>query len=119
MSRTKSIIAALAAIGFGAGASSAIAGDTARNEDRVEYDASKAKVMREAAAKPARAAKPSVRDGFELVPGEAGWQLVQHKYELRSGRFEHSDECDHVIRSASAAPQPGDVERIRQFYPGG
>ena len=56
-------------------------------------------------------------NGFEPVAGEAGWQLSQHKYVYAGGKWRHSDECDHVIRSASV-PTPADIERNRTFSPG-
>lgn len=61
--------------------------------------------------------KGAVRDGFEPAAGEAGWQLSQHRYVLKDGKLEHGDECDHVIRSASAA-SPADIERARAQSPG-
>ena len=47
-------------------------------------------------------------NGFEYIGGDGGWQLAEHKYVLRDGRFAHSDECDHAIRSAQAVT-PADV----------
>ena len=47
-------------------------------------------------------------NGFEYVGGDGGWQVVEHKYVLSNGRFVHSDECDHAIRSAQAVT-PADV----------
>lgn len=118
MSRTKSLIVALIAAGFGAAATTAFAGDTARNEDRDDYRAYNESVMREVLTS-RRAPAQRVQDNFESVGGEPGWQLAQHRLVLRGGRFEHSEECDHMIRSASAAPGPREVETTKQLYPGG
>lgn len=48
------------------------------------------------------ATKPVVQGGFEEIGGEAGWQLAQHRYVLKDGKFVHGNECDLVIRSARA-----------------
>ena len=66
------------------------------------------------AAKPATA---SVKDGFEFVGGDAGWQLAQHKYVLSGGRFAHSEECDHARRTA-LAPTLEEVDAARRLSPG-
>lgn len=57
-------------------------------------------------------------NGFEYIGGEGGWQLSQHKYVRIAGRFAHSDECDHAIRTAKA-PTPGELESARKLYGGG
>lgn len=57
-------------------------------------------------------------NGFEYIGGEGGWQPSQHKYVRVAGRFAHSDECDHVIRTAKA-PTPAELESARKFYGGG
>lgn len=56
-------------------------------------------------------------DGFEFIGGDTGWQLAQHKYLLVGGRFAHSDECDHAIRTAQA-PTPREIESARLASPG-
>jgi hypothetical protein len=66
-----------------------------------------------AAAKPATAALA----GFEQAGGDAGWQLVQHKYDFLDGKFTMSDECDHAVRIAQA-PTPAEVESARRLSPG-
>lgn len=73
-----------------------------------------------AASKPAKnvaTTKGSV-NGYEYVGGEAGWQLAPHKFVWSAGRFAHSDECDHVIRTAMA-PTPAELDSVRKLYPGG
>ena len=81
-----------------------------------------------AAASPATSAAKAARkmasasdavNGFEYIGGEGGWQLVQHHYVMREGKLVHSDECDHVIRAASAAPTMDELETLRRRYPGG
>ena len=64
------------------------------------------------------AQKNASLDGFEFIGGEAGWQPAQHKMERRSGRWVHSDECDHAIRPAQAAA-PQAVEAAQKLYGGG
>jgi hypothetical protein len=52
----------------------------------------------------ARATKATTRlvsaDGFEYVGGDTGWQLAQHKFELRSGEFKHASDCPVSIAKA-------------------
>lgn len=72
-----------------------------------------------AASEPAKKvaiAKGSV-NGFEYAAGDAGWQLAPHKFVWSAGRFAHSDECDHVIRTAKAAT-PAELESGRTQSPG-
>ena len=71
-----------------------------------------------AASQPAVNVATAKANGFEYTGGEAGWQLSQHKYVLKAGRFAHSDECDHVIRTAKAAT-PAELESARLLYPPG
>jgi hypothetical protein len=59
----------------------------------------------------------ATKDGFEFVGGDTGWQLSQHKYVRSGGRFVHSDECDHVVRTARA-PSAEEVEAGRTLSPG-
>lgn len=56
-------------------------------------------------------------NGFDYIGGEGGWQPSQHKYVRIAGRFAHSDECDHLIRTAKA-PTPAELESARKFYGG-
>jgi len=56
--------------------------------------------------------------GYEYVGGDRVWDLAQHKYVLSGGRFVHSEECDHVIRTVKA-PTPAEIESIRLQYGGG
>jgi hypothetical protein len=75
------------------------------------------------ASQPAPAKSPiaippqSSVNGFEYAGGEAGWQLSPHKFVWSEGRFVHSDECDHAIRTAKA-PTPAELESTRALYPG-
>ena len=59
----------------------------------------------------------TVKDGFEYIGGEAGWQLSQHKYVLSGGKFVHGEECDHVVRLVKA-PTAKEIEAARSAYPG-
>ena len=68
-------------------------------------------------AKDVGAAKGSV-DGFNFVGGESGWQLAPHKFLWSAGHFVHSDECDHVIRTAKG-PTLEELESARNISPGG
>lgn len=68
------------------------------------------------ATEAARSTLPSI-DGFEYVGGDTGWQLSQHKYVLAGGRFAHSEDCDHAIRTAKA-PTLEEVDRARRSSPG-
>ena len=45
-------------------------------------------------------------DGFEYLGGEAGWQLAQHKYEYRNGRFTHAPDCPVSIAKAGGNLAP-------------
>jgi hypothetical protein len=65
-------------------------------------------------AKRVAAASPG---GFEYVGGDSGWQPAPHRLVWVAGRFVHSDECDHAIRTAEAATSR-DIERMRTFSPG-
>lgn len=65
-------------------------------------------------AKRVAAASPG---GFEYVGGDSGWQPAPHRLVWVSGRFVHSDECDHAIRTAEAATSR-DIEQMRAFSPG-
>ncbi len=40
-------------------------------------------------------------DGFEYIGGEAGWQLAQHKLQLRSGRLAHAADCPVSLAAVS------------------
>lgn len=72
-----------------------------------------------ATSKPARDAAPANRivNGFEYVGGDGGWQPAPHRLVWNAGRFAHSDECDHVIRTAKAAT-PEELESVRNLSPG-
>jgi hypothetical protein len=83
-----------------------------------------ARTTQPAPAKPAAASVTQPKegearagDGFEYVGGESGWRLAQHKYVWTAGRFVHSNECDHAIRTAKA-PTPAEVESGRSLSPG-
>lgn len=70
------------------------------------------------AAAPARQAVATrSSDGFEFVAGETGSQLTPHKLVLANGRFAHSNECDHAIRSVKG-PTPAEVDATRSLSPG-
>ena len=56
-------------------------------------------------------------NGFEYIGGEPGWQVAQHRFVWTAGRFAHSNECDHAIRTAKAAT-PFDLDSARLLYPG-
>ena len=56
-------------------------------------------------------------DAFAYGAEETGWQLTQHKYVLAAGKFAHSQECDHAIRTVKA-PVPAEVEAARGASPG-
>lgn len=64
-------------------------------------------------------ATPAVVNGFETIGGDAGWQLAQHRYVWINGAFAHSGECDHVVRTAAAAPTASELDRMRREYSGG
>lgn len=83
---------------------------TPENEKRFAADGA-------AKDKPAPRVAARVRDGFEYIGGEGGWQLVSHKYEWKAGALAHSDECDHAIRVVKA-PTPAEIEATRALYPG-
>ena len=57
------------------------------------------------------------KNGFEYIGGDGGWQLSQHKYVRLAGKFVHSEECDHAVRSVKA-PTAGELEEARKAYPG-
>lgn len=88
--------------------------DRPRGRKSFTYDdkASSQRAEQAPAAAPTRAV-----DGFEYIGGDGGWQPAQHKYEWVGGRFAHSDECDHAIRTVKA-PTPAEIEATRARYPG-
>jgi len=62
-------------------------------------------------------APTATSDGFQYIGGEAGWQLAQHHYVVRDGRFVHASDCDHEIRMV-ARPTPGEIDGMQGRYPG-
>lgn len=70
-----------------------------------------------AGPQPAKRVATASPGGFEYVGGDSGWQPASHRLVWVSGRFVHSDECDHAIRTAEAATSR-DIERMRTFSPG-
>ena len=77
------------------------------------------------AAKPAAKAtrdtasreSPKAIGGFVYIGGEPGWTLAQHKFVLEGGRFVHSEECDHAIRTVKG-PTPDETDSVKRFSPG-
>ncbi len=88
------------------------------NEDRPRGRKSFAR--EEAAPKAAQSSDVATRprDGFEFIGGETGWQPSSHKLVWSGGRFVHSDECDHVIRTVQG-PSTREIDRVRNASPGG
>ena len=113
MKRNASLVIALLATAF---AIPALAGNGLNLSTRPARTVEAPRII-SAAERNQPAAKPVVQGGFEEAAGEAGWQLSQHRYVLKDGKFVHGDECDHVIRSARAAT-PADMERVRAESPG-
>lgn len=66
---------------------------------------------------PVRDVVTTSANGFEYIGGEIGWQPSNHKLVWSAGRFVHSDQCDHVIRSAKAAT-PTEMESTNAMSPG-
>ncbi len=58
------------------------------------------------------------RKDFEFGHGDIGSQPTQHSYVWSGGRLVHSDECDHVVRQAQAAPTGAEVDAARRLSPG-
>ena len=56
--------------------------------------------------------------GFRYGGEGIGWEPTQHKYVWAGSRLAHSDECDHVVRAASAIT-PADIEAARKLWPAG
>ena len=71
----------------------------------------------EYASEAPRAATTLSKGGFEYLGGDTGWQLSQHKYVRVAGKFVHSEECDHAVRTVKA-PTAEDIEEARKAYPG-
>ncbi len=46
---------------------------------------------------------------FEFVGGETGWQLRQHRYDLRGGGIAHSPQCILAANAAAPAKASGDL----------
>jgi hypothetical protein len=113
MKRSSSLVIALLATAF---AVPAVAGNNLNLWTRPASTIEAPKIVT-AAERTRNVTKPVVRDGFEEIGGDAGWQLSQHRYVLKDGKFAHGDECDHVIRSASAV-SAADIERNRVQSPG-
>lgn len=101
MLKAKSLMLAVAAVAIAAAGMAGAA----------ERDANKS-------TRPAAQQQAGTIDRFEFVGGETGWQLAQHKYEVRGGTFQHSAQCDHAIRTA-AAPTQKELEAAKRLYPGG
>ncbi len=54
---------------------------------------------------------------FEYIGGEAGWKPTGHKFVWSAGRFAHSEDCDHAIRTVKA-PTPAEMEATNRLSPG-
>ena len=48
---------------------------------------------------------------FEFVGGEAGWQLRQHKYELRGGSLAHAPDCTLMASASGVAATPAPARK--------
>ena len=115
MSRAKLLTSALAIAAMAA--TSAMAGGwpniparkAATSSDCCSVAAKSANATTAQTAKTPRLISP---DGFEYLGGDSGWQLAQHKYEFRNGRFAHAPDCPVSIAKAGGnlapiAPAPG------------
>ena len=56
--------------------------------------------------------------GFTYSGEGVGWEPSQHKYVFAGKGLAHSNECDHVMRTASAVT-PAMIEEARKQWPGG
>lgn len=96
----------------------AAAEDAGWSLDNYPYFTQEEKRAELAQAKAApRPAAASVGHGFESVGGETGWQLVPHKLVLAGGRFQHSNECDHMVKAAEAQT-PSGLKDAPKLLPG-
>lgn len=79
---------------------------------------SKAAQTSAAVVEPAAPKANVATSGFEYAGGDTGWQIAEHKYVLSDGRFVHSADCDHAVRSRPSLT-PADIEAGRALYSGG
>lgn len=71
-----------------------------------------------ATAPVSKAPKAAAPRDFTYRGDGTGWEITPHKYVFSGGRLVHSDECDHVMRTAEAIT-PADIEAGRKLWPGG
>ncbi len=51
-------------------------------------------------------------DGWRYVGGDPGWELIQHAYDFRNGKWVHSDQFDHNTPKPSLVS----IEQGRKLY---
>ena len=112
MLKTKSVIALLA---FATLALPAAAGLSSPDRTCGESTAKNAPVSADGAS---AVATGRILNGFEYTGGDAGWQVAQHRFVLRDGRFAHSEECDHQIRTV-AKPTFDEIDEFQSKFYGG
>lgn len=55
---------------------------------------------------------PVTADGWRYVGGDTGWELVQHAYDFRDGKWVHSDKFDH----STPKPNFDSIEQAKKLY---
>ena len=83
-------------------------------KSRAQIEADKNEADRIAAAR--NIATP---DAWRYVGGETGWELVQHAYAFRNGKFVHVDKFDHSTPKPSLASIEQARKLNRDLYSGG
>ncbi len=58
-------------------------------------------------------------DGWRYVGGETGWELVQHAYNFRNGKWVHADKFDHSTPKPSLSSIEQARKLNRDLYTGG
>ena len=89
-----------------------------KNEEKELWTAPRQQPIADGSSAKGVPAGSRVENGFEYVGGESGWQLAPHKLAWRAGRFVHSDDCDHVIRTVKG-PTPAELEAVKSRSSGG
>ena len=51
-------------------------------------------------------------DGWRYVGGDTGWELIQHAYDFRNGKWVHADKIDH----STPKPNVASIEQGRKAY---
>ena len=70
-------------------------------------------------ARGATATNDVVTDGWRYVGGDTGWELVQHAYAFRGGKWLHIDNIDHSTPKPSLASIIEGKTRYQALYSGG